>query len=412
VKNWKKLLKIAGIAVGALLAVLLICNVFLIWSSGSQLGAKLEALRAAGDPVTLTDLARPLLPPEENAAVFLHRARADVQAISQQLRPIFDGTDYQAGRLGESDRTAVRAAFAAYPRLMPLLERAAACPDYDAEHDYAANPQALLGTLLSQADDFRAALNVLSLRARLQAAEGDRDAALQTCLRIFRLARHFDHEPTNIGYLVALAGRAVGVKAAELVLRAGPLSDQARAALEVELALHDGFEGYARALKSERAFALDSMRVQVPDVWVNRFWLNYEQCDLIDLTEQHLALASQPLRDFKQGLATGGSGTRGWVTRQLNPVLTRVREATDRARALVRCLRVLNALQRAVRPGAAEPTITGLGLPAEAIRDPFADGPLQIQKVGADWLIRSASGASVGPAPPDGEASPPKPTAN
>ena len=57
----------------------------------------------------------------------------------------------------------------------------------------------------------------------------------------------------------------------------------------------------------------------------------------------------------------------------------------DRIRAQARCLRVLNALQRA--KNATEPKLNELGLPAEAITDPYTGEPLRIKKTVNGWLI-------------------------
>src|SRR5262249_40051297 len=74
------------------------------------------------------------------------------------------------------------------------------------------------------------------------------------------------------------------------------------------------------------------------------------------------------------------------LTNLVIPALAKGRDSTERVRALMRCLRVLNALQRA---GAVQAKLTGLGLPAEATTDPFTDSPLQVKKVSGDWLIYS-----------------------
>ena len=43
---------------------------------------------------------------------------------------------------------ALKAAFAAYPGVIPLLEQAAACPDYNAQWDYTAFPLELNAKML------------------------------------------------------------------------------------------------------------------------------------------------------------------------------------------------------------------------------------------------------------------------
>ena len=58
----------------------------------------------------------------------------------------------------------------------------------------------------------RSAARVLRYRATLLVAEGNRDEAVRTALLIFRLARHFDHNPMIVGYLVAIAVRGCAIR--------------------------------------------------------------------------------------------------------------------------------------------------------------------------------------------------------
>ena len=59
---------IGALVLGSLLALLLIINAVAIRISGSRLEERLAAMRNAGEPVTLADLARPMPSPDENEA--------------------------------------------------------------------------------------------------------------------------------------------------------------------------------------------------------------------------------------------------------------------------------------------------------------------------------------------------------
>ena len=50
------------------------------------LSGQLAAIRKAGDPLTLADLARKPIPPEKNAATYLRQAEADVTAIQNEMQ--------------------------------------------------------------------------------------------------------------------------------------------------------------------------------------------------------------------------------------------------------------------------------------------------------------------------------------
>jgi len=57
---------------------------------------------------------------------------------------------------------------------------------------------------------------------------------------------------------------------------------------------------------------------------------------------------------------------------------------------MIRCLRVLNALQAHVPAGSDKiPKLTELGLPVETTTDPFNGEPLHIKKLPQGWLVYS-----------------------
>jgi hypothetical protein len=79
-------------------------------------------------------------------------------------------------------------------------------------------------------------------------------------LVIFRLAHHFDRNPTLVGYLVAIAVRGYAIASANEALQTGPVSKGVREALDTELVRQERMEGYTWALKSERAYVVESLR--------------------------------------------------------------------------------------------------------------------------------------------------------
>ena len=72
------------------------------------------------------------------------------------------------------------------------------------------------------------------------------------------------------------------------------------------------------------------------------------------------------------------------------PAIKAAYNAVARVKALIRSLRVLNALQTHVPTGSdAVPKLTDLGLPAKAITDPFNGEPLHVKKTPQGWLVYS-----------------------
>jgi tetratricopeptide (TPR) repeat protein len=385
----KRALKWIGIVAGAVIAMLLIANAIWVWTTGSRLEKKLAALRAAGEPLSLADLARKPIPPQKNAAVFLRRAMSDLEAMEKEWANVYGSEGYQSGRLSESELKAVESALETYPKVIPLLEQAAACPEYDSQADYTVPPEAFL----EDVQDIRGAARVLRFRALLLLARGEREEAMQTCITLFRLCRRY-RQPMIVGYLVPLACRGIAVEASNLVLQAGLLPKDAREALEAELALQDGLEAYEEALKTERAYGLDYFRTSpLRKCWfVTRPLWNDATCYYLDMIDRHLAAAARPYSEVvatTPAIARNGIGFRG-LADLVEPAVVAGRAAMERTRAAIRCLRVLNALQARPEQGGAEtPKLSDLGLPVTATTDPFTGKPLQVKKLPGGWLVYS-----------------------
>jgi hypothetical protein len=388
----KKFLLWTAISLGALGAILLVINAILIRITGAQLEKRIAALRAVGAPVTFGDLAEPAVPPESNAAVYLRRAEADVDAITKELAPVEGSPSFNDGRLGEAEQKAVQTVFDAYPRFLRDLEKAAACPSYNSETDFTAGPQAYMAdVLLPQSSRFRGCMQVLSDRTHLLVSQGRFEEALQNCVVIFRLTRHFEHEPLLVNFLVGLSARAIGVANANLVLRSGPVSAAARSALAAELVRGDSHQSFQHALVSERVYGLETSRDMAQCVF--RAQLNDLQCALIDMFNHHLELATQPYpivaADKPQWESDHWSMSNA-LARLAEQAILKTRSVWERSRAQVRCLRVLLALQEeSLRSQDREPRITELGLPVEAFTDPFSGAPLRLKKSDAGWIIYS-----------------------
>jgi hypothetical protein len=390
-KRFLKTLRWIAIVAGGLIAILLLVAAVWCWISARRLEKRLEAVRSAGDPLSLAELAREPIPPENNAAVFLRRAQDDLEALDKELYEVYDSETYRSGRPTDAELKTIRSALEAYPGVMPLLERAAACPDYDSQLDYTVAPPLFLDAAVKRVHKLRSVPRVLRARALLLESQGKLDEALEDCILILRLSRHFDREPMIISYLVATACRGIGLDAANRVLRAGPVAKTSRESLDAELALHESMEGFRWAMKSERAFAMESYRaIPARNWWPIRAKWDNDQCAFLDLIDQHLALASKP---YSEAVAADlGTPQGGWnvLAELAKPSLMAARAAGDRVKATVRCLRVLGALQALDGEAAVpEPKLSELGLPAEAITDPFNGQPLKLKRLPKGWLVYS-----------------------
>jgi len=394
-KRLKRIFKWTLIVGGTLIAILLVANAIWVWRTGSRLEGQLAALREAGEPVSFADLVDSSVPPQQNAAVLLRRARSDVEAIGKELRDVFQSDGYTDGTLKESELETIRSALEAYPNVMPLLRQAAACEKYERQMDSAAAPADWLSDLLTHISNFKAVARLLRVQALLQLADSQPDEALRTCILSLRLARQFQREPMITPYLMSLACRSIAANTANRVLRAGPISSESRQSLEIELALHDSFQGHKQALGTERVFGLESFRTMPGcNIWiVMRPMWNDVASYYLDMIDHHQTLASRPYSDLESSdLQPGQKSAGGFrtVVDLVVPAILAAREGTERARARMRCLRVLNALQsRTETIDPQVPDLSQLGLPTEATIDPYTGEPLLVKRLPEGWLIYS-----------------------
>jgi hypothetical protein len=398
-KRFKKILKWTGIVAGAAIALLLILNAVFVWRTGAQLERRLAALRQAGEPVRIADLAHEPIPPEQDADAFLRRAANDLEAIQKELDTLFPRMGYPRGKPTPAEQERLEKVFAAYPQVMPLLEQAAACPGYDPPLDTTLPRTRFLEACMDLSARHRPLYRVLRARSALLLAKGRGDDAVAVQLLALRLARLWRRDPILIGYLVTAVCEYSAMEVINQVLQAGPVSPQTRQAIDAELALHDTMEGYAWALRTERAFSLASVRdFPFAGFWLTRGFANDLMLRLLDLYDRRLQDASRPFARVAEARKTaprsrGGLNPYGALVTLLEPGLVSGLEAADRVRALARSLRVLNALQARV-PAESDrvPDLADLGLPAEATTDPFSGGPLLVKRSPRGWMVYSVGG--------------------
>lgn len=377
-------------------------------SAEAKLEEKLAALRRAGAPLSLDDLARKPPPPEENAATYLRRAAESLDSIDKEITAAYENESEEDQQAIDLDRPtpsylrAVRSALEAYPQAVELVKRAAACGAYDSQLDYSADTADFVDELARQSQTNRAALRLLSYLATLQIADGQYDAAVDTGITMLRLSRHFDAEPTIFGSLVALACRGATLSTIDLALRSGDVSAATRDRLDDELGRSDVVAVFRRGLESDRAFGLEALEEiaagkhrQTAEnfkfMWQTPAGFKADQAGYLDYMALSIALADQPFTNVKdnpqlqQALKAAGP-----LADAIAPVTEAAHAALCRSLVYLRSVRILNAIQRYEQqhPGQ-EPTMAELDLPETITTDPFDGRPLRVEKQPNGWLIYS-----------------------
>jgi hypothetical protein len=396
-RRLKKILKWIGIVMVGLAAIALIANALFVSITASRLERQIAAIRAAGDPVTIADLAPPPIPAEKNAATYLDRARADMEAIVKEISDLKLASECPGYRLPPKELKTINDSIAAYPKVLPLLQQAAACPEYEGGFDYTLPSQKFQEQMLKIAGGVRTPSRVLFRRAEALIAEGNCDEAIRMSILLLRLSRHFDRNPTIVGYLVALASRSAAIEHINEALQTGPVSKETREALDMELAIHEPMSGYKNSLKSERAWALSSIPSQdgmfgtMHRQWfVGRGMANMWMSDYLRFFDSIVSTADDSTTFPHPARAIVNNGMGSIPSGLILPSINATENAVARVRAEIRCLRVLNALQtRATEADNNVPKLAELGLPVETTTDPFNGQPLHAKKTPQGWLVYS-----------------------
>ncbi len=391
-KLWK-ILKRTCIGLAMLFAVLLITVAILNWRANSRLEQRLAAIRSAGDPVALADLANEPVPPDQNAITYLQRVERQTMAIVAELRDVTpnDGPFREGTKLNAEGAAKVRATLKAYPEVVPTLAQAVACPAYDPTYDFSVPQPVVLDAVIQQAASRRAVARVMMLQADLLIFGGQREEALQTCVQVLQYGRQLENEPFTVGFLISLAVRGAALNKINQILVAGPISAESHTRLTDELAQNDDMQGFIRCLKSERVHGIASFRemsiAKLP-LWYVRNW----ESDYLDMMATELEMGASPKHDIENELATQQTALAAatMLTRLAHPALQATREALDRVRSTGRCIYALSVFQQTGTENAnSDFDLNSLGLDKKFITDPYTGDPLLVKQTPEGWVVYS-----------------------
>jgi hypothetical protein len=388
----KKILKYLALTIAGLLALALIVNAYFVWQTGKRLEERLSKVRAAGEPLSLAELGTAPVQPGKNAADVLTDIKPELKALIKEINPVLaraTADDPRPDPFPDADRKILEQAFTNHPSVLPALKEAADCPIYHSQCNFQISTDAFMQELLSWTLNLREAINALDTQERLQLQRKDFDEAMRTCLVSLKLTRRCDGEPMIISHLVILATRSVGVRMANEILRAGPVAPDLRQQLDDELAKHDSAASFRRCLVSERAYGLQALGEQLPGGWLSRAFVNDNKNYYLDLMAEWIENADGPYAQFKEKnrpVKEEDATFRYVMMKLLAPAVMKIQDAEFRTRCMVRCLRVLNALT-ANKVKETPAKLTDLGLPAEAVTDPYTGQPLLVKQVDGRWII-------------------------
>jgi hypothetical protein len=398
------------IGIVLLLAILLIANAVMIWWTDLQLSGRIAAIRAAGDPASLAELAPPKIPEEQNAASQILQLRPLLDAFSKDHARFFEtplGKAYGNRAAGEpptADQISeIRRILSKYPEIEQGLARAAACPHYASRLDFSNDTNQFISAALSQTQDMRSIWRFLDWQIMVQLAEGHLDQAVEQGLTLWRLVRFYEEEPTLMAHLVSLAGHGMTMRVLHDVFSAGPVSAELRTTLDKELTAVDSLTSLRRALVTERAFSISSFESLVAKVspgpamiaGILGWPMRRMEIGVLDYYAETISLIDRPWHEAHERVDSVRGAQRketgfGVMADLLASSVAAAYLASCRDLAMLRCLRVYNALTGFEQEhGRNAAGLEDLSLPAAATIDPFSGEPLKLRRTPQGWAVYS-----------------------
>ena len=228
----------------------------------AQLNARLRALRAAGDPVTMAELGKtyPEPPKGQNAAELLNRAFAAMTDLGEDdalflLVPIV-GTAEMPGvdeELPPPMLRAIRDHLKDNAEALKLLHEAGAREGCKFDLDFTKGP----GMLLPHLAKMRGGARLLALEAIERAESGKPGEAADAIVAALRLGRALQNEPMLISGLVRIASDGIAIGHAQRWASRARPSPEALRRVEAALLGEADTKYLAKVMASERCFGID-----------------------------------------------------------------------------------------------------------------------------------------------------------
>ena len=389
----KKFFIYTGIIIAIFVLVYFGLGFWLVQSTGARVAAGRDQIKAAGDKVYLTDYETDPIPDDENAYHYLMLAKADLEAFDNDHSEVYELYEIQRDVPDEQIEQFAKIV-EKYPAMYEHLEQAAACGTYRPDYDYS---QGMM-MLMPEVNLFRNAARAFSLKALVEAHRGNGDAALNQAGYSLRVSHHLQNPPTIVDDLVRIACQAIATLSANHTLRVAETSPEARERLDRILAAIDNKQSGIDAMKGERACGIqtfqqmrdgtlnpDGMGVDglshmtlLNSTWLGQAYLNDDEAKYIELLDKQIEACELPRAEREALLEPfceefEESRFRHLFTRLLVPALNAAANASDRAEANLRCLRILLAIE-----GQDSFDIENIDLPAAVKADPYSDGLLKI----------------------------------
>jgi hypothetical protein len=288
-----------------------------------------------------------------------------------------------------------------YPDLNVAVERAAACSQYGSRLNFQSPHSLFLQAMFDHSSTFRTVVAFVEWQMKLAVADGRSDLAVGKGIQLLRLGALYDAEPGTTNSLIAIIVRrsaAMTIVDALVADDNRSVTPELRQRLDQELSRFRADEVLRHSITTERALVISATQFQLSGmrgILANTVGLPMKTyyMEAIDSMEPVITLAEQPWSEtFRPGNRNifQQSAGLGVLANQLVSSLKACFDAVHRTSAMLRSLRVLNALQQYATEHSKEATgIADLKLPAEATTDPFTGRPLVAKHTEQGWVVYS-----------------------
>ncbi|MBA7694982.1 hypothetical protein ES703_103599 [subsurface metagenome] len=416
----RRKLKISHILIALLIIIVAGFALFRL-SLKSKLRAKLDAISAAGYPVTCAELDDWYAIPEsaENAAYTFTDSFSYYRKWEKEKRkllPIIGEAELplRTEPLAEDTKVLIAEYLADNQQALELLHKGAAI-----EHcRYPVDLSKGFAVLLPDLSDIRTGAKLLQLEAALHADNAEAELAARSITSSFGLARSLSKEPILVSQLVRIACQALAVSALEHAINKTEFTDEQLVNLSRTLANAEDLSGMTRAFAGERCAGVSIFKAPASNIVtlldetgnrplplgvlaisLYRFagLADMDAIMYVNLMEGYIEAAQLPphKRQSASDAVVAKIGTIPKIhilLRMIMPALGRVTTIDVRVIAQLRTARVGFAIERYRLASGRLPDALSELVPAylEAVpKDPFDDKELRYKKLDTGFVVYS-----------------------
>ncbi|NIM04312.1 MAG: hypothetical protein GTO55_00655 [Armatimonadetes bacterium] len=250
----RKLLR-TGMWILLALVVLVVLSTFILGMlagrAEKRLDEALKQIAATGDPVEMTQLAKPPIPDEENAALVYRQAFDEIEWPEDRPRFIKDIASGKSKLEEAAVVSQARDVLRRNRRALELIHQAAEMPECDFQRDWSKG----IDVVFPEFAKLRRCSRLLSFESMMSLHAGRVDDAVEACSANFRLSNAMD-EPYPTGQWARYGIITMASKSLNTILRDSQPSSEACLSAAEEIGKMELTPSSVEAMKGQRALGI------------------------------------------------------------------------------------------------------------------------------------------------------------